>query len=85
MYVDGPFGSSSRARWGSHSTVLLVAGGSGVSFGISVLEYVCLCIAGRDGEQLGGRSSGWGRRGFLTTRVRFVWLVREFGGLHSFL
>ena len=79
MYVDGPFGSSSRARWGSHSTVLLVAGGSGVSFGISVLEYICLCIAGRDGEQLGGRSSGWGRRGFLTTRVRFVWLVREFG------
>ena len=81
MYVDGPFGSSCRARWGSHSSVLIVAGGSGVSFGMAVLEYVCLCLAGRDGEQLGGRSSGWGRRGFLTTRVRFVWLVREFGEL----
>jgi hypothetical protein len=79
MFVDGPFGSSSRARWNSHSTVLIVAGGSGVSFGLAVLEYICLCLAGRDGEQLGGRSSGWGRRDFRTTRVRFIWLVREFG------
>jgi len=85
MFVDGPFGSSSRARWGSHSSILIVAGGSGVSFGLAVLEYVCLCLAGRDSEQLGGRSSGWGGRSFLTTRVRFVWLVREFGELRDHL
>jgi len=77
-FVDGPFGSSARARWGSHSTVVIVAGGSGVSFGLAVLEYICLCLAGRDSEQLGGRSSGVGGRSFRTTRVRFIWLVREF-------
>jgi hypothetical protein len=79
MYVDGPFGSSVRAHWGSHSTVLIIVGGSGVSFGMSILEYVCLCLAGRDGKRLGGRPGGWGREGYSTQRVRFVWLVREFG------
>lgn len=78
-FVDGPFGSSRRAKWGDYSTVLLVAGGSGVSFALSVLEYLCLCMAGRDGRQLGGRAGGWGKPKFRTTRVRFVWLVREFG------
>lgn len=78
-FVDGPFGSSRRAKWGDYSTVLLVAGGSGVSFALSVLEYLCLCMAGRDGRQLGGRAGGWGKPKFKTTRVRFVWLVREFG------
>ena len=74
MYVDGPFGSSVRARWGSHSTVLIVAGGSGVSFGLSILEFMSMCLSGRDGKHLGG----WGNKSFLTARVRFVWLVREF-------
>jgi hypothetical protein len=78
MYVDGPFGSSVRCRWGSHSTVVIVTGGSGISFGLSVLEYVCLCLAGRDGKHLGGRPGGMGMKMFLTNRVRFVWLVREF-------
>ncbi|EIN07321.1 hypothetical protein PUNSTDRAFT_121472 [Punctularia strigosozonata HHB-11173 SS5] len=78
MWVDGPFGSSIRARWGHYSTALIVSGGSGVSFGLSVLEYLCLCMAGRDGRELGGRPGGWGKRGFMTRRVRFVWLVREF-------
>lgn len=79
MYVDGPFGSSARARWGSHSTVLILVGGSGVSFGLSILEYVCLCLAGRDGRHLGGRPGGWGQKDYLTRRVRFVWLIREYG------
>ncbi|TDL24793.1 hypothetical protein BD410DRAFT_718444 [Rickenella mellea] len=76
--VDGAFGSSIRARWGSYSTVVIAAGGSGVSFGISVLQYVCMCIAGRDGKYLGGKPGGWGQKGFKTDRVRFVWIVREF-------
>lgn len=78
MYVDGPFGSSVRARWGTHSTVLVVVGGSGVSFGLSVLEYMCMCLSGRDGKHLGGRPGGWGKNRFTTSRIRFVWLVREF-------
>lgn len=78
MYIDGPFGSSVRARWGSHSTVLIVAGGSGVSFGLSILEFISMCLSGRDGKHLGGRPGGWGKKSFSTNRVRFVWLVREF-------
>lgn len=77
-YIDGPFGSSIRTRWETHSTVLILAGGSGVSFGLSVLQYVCMCMSGRDGKDLGGRSGGWGAKGFYTNRVRFVWLVKEF-------
>ncbi|EIW80352.1 hypothetical protein CONPUDRAFT_137590 [Coniophora puteana RWD-64-598 SS2] len=76
--VDGPFGSSIRARWGNYSTVLVVVGGSGVSFGLAVLQYICLCLSGRDGKTLGGHPGGWGRKIFVTRRVRFVWLVREY-------
>ncbi|KII88473.1 hypothetical protein PLICRDRAFT_41633 [Plicaturopsis crispa FD-325 SS-3] len=78
MYVDGPFGSAVRARWGNYSTMVIIAGGSGVSFGLSVLQYMCMCLAGRDGKFLGGRPGGWGKKGFLTNRIRFVWIVREF-------
>ncbi|OJT15719.1 hypothetical protein TRAPUB_4617 [Trametes pubescens] len=77
--VDGPYGSSVRAHWNDYSSVLIVAGGSGVSYALSVLQYICLCLAGRDGRFLGGKKGGFGQPGFKTTRVRFVWLVREFG------
>ncbi|CDO74611.1 hypothetical protein BN946_scf184599.g4 [Trametes cinnabarina] len=76
--VDGPYGSSVRAKWNDYSTVVVVAGGSGVSYALSVLQYLCLCLAGRDGRFLGGTSGGYGQSGFKITRVRFVWLVREF-------
>ena len=76
--IDGPFGSSVRARWNEYSSVLIVTGGSGVSYGLSILEFVCLCLAGRDGRFLGGKRGGWGQNGFRTQRVRFVWLVREY-------
>jgi len=82
-YVDGPFGSSIRARWGAYSTVLIIAGGSGVSFGLSVLQYICMCLSGRDGKSLGGRPGGWGKKSFQTQRVRFVWLIREYGRCDS--
>ncbi|OCH94962.1 hypothetical protein OBBRIDRAFT_721614 [Obba rivulosa] len=78
-YIDGSYGSVARARWGSYSTVLIVCGGSGVSFGMSILQYMCLCMAGRDGKYLGGHPGGFGKVGWRTARVRFVWLVREFG------
>ncbi len=82
MFVDGPFGSSVRARWGEHSTVVIFVAGSGVSFGLSILEYVCLCLAGRDGKHLGGRSGGWSLKGFKTRRVKFVWMIREYGNVY---
>ena len=79
-YLDGPFGSSIRARWTSYSTVLVIAGGSGVSFAVAILEYACMCMAGRSGHMLGGIARGWGRDAVSQiSRVRFVWIVREFG------
>ncbi|KAJ7582669.1 hypothetical protein C8J56DRAFT_955429 [Mycena floridula] len=76
MYVEGPFGSAVRARWGDFSTVVIFVAGSGVSFGLSIMEYVCMCLAGRSGKYLGGRA---GLKHFNTRRVRFVWLIREYG------
>lgn len=75
--VDGPYGSSTRVKWGSHSTVMIVCGGSGVSFGMSLLEHLCACIAGKEAF---GRS-GKGGRGFETKKIRFVWMLREFSHL----
>lgn len=75
MNIEGPFGSSVRAAWGSYSTVVIVVGGSGVSFGMSVLEHLCRSISGRDLERSHRRLDNK----FKTQRVRFVWLVREFG------
>ncbi|KAG5220461.1 ferric reductase transmembrane component precursor [Salix suchowensis] len=60
--VDGPFGSSIRTQWRQYSTVLVVVGGSGVSFGVSVLQFLALCLAGRDGKYLGGHSGAGVRR-----------------------
>ena len=84
MYVDGPFGSVVRANWKAHSTVVLVAGGSGVSFGLSLLLYLVRCLAGRDGKFLGAKPGGWGMPGWHPTRVRFIWIVREFCEFYIF-
>lgn len=73
MHVNGPFGSVARVNWGHHSTAVIVVGGSGVSFGVSILEFLTLCMAGRDPRSLGSNT-----KGFKTSRVRFVWLVREY-------
>lgn len=77
-YVDGPFGSAKRARWGNYSTAVIITGGSGVSFGLSLLQYMCMCLAGRDGRHLGGQPGGWGWKGADLKRIRFIWLVREY-------
>ncbi|WVQ84567.1 hypothetical protein IAT38_006721 [Cryptococcus sp. DSM 104549] len=61
--VDGPMGSSERVRWQEYSTVLIICGGSGVSFGAAVCEHVCSNIKRRVGK---------------TQRVRFCWVVREY-------
>jgi FAD binding domain-containing protein len=80
-WVDGPFGSPVRTNWSLYSTAVIVSGGSGASFAISVLEYLCLCMAGRDGRSLGGTM---GRRdSFSMRRIRFIWILRDFGELLS--
>ena len=80
-WIDGPFGSPVRTDWGVYSTAVIVAGGSGASFAISVLEYLCLCMAGRDGKSLGGTVGR--RNSFSMQRIRFVWILRDFGELIS--
>ena len=79
-YVDGPFRSAKRARWGNYSTGVITTDGPGVSFGLSPLQYICMCssLAGRDGGHLGGRPGGWGWKGAELNLVRFIWLVREY-------
>jgi hypothetical protein len=81
-WVDGPFGSCARNDWGAYTTAVLVAGGSGVSFTLAVMEYIALCMVGRNGRFLGG--SGASRGAFKTDRIRFVWIVREFCELPRF-
>ncbi|GAA5896172.1 hypothetical protein JCM8208_007549 [Rhodotorula glutinis] len=70
--VSWPMGSAGRANWGAFESLMIVCGGTGISFGISVLENACtrLVEAQRDGDKR------W--RG---TRVRFVWIMREYAHL----
>ncbi len=67
--VSWPLGSAGRVDWGNHDSLVIVCGGTGVTFGISVLEYACRRMARRDGAP------------YRTTRVRFVWILREFAHL----
>jgi hypothetical protein len=80
VQIDGPFGSVSRTKWGNFSSMLIICGGSGVSFGIAVLEFLCLCMSGNKPSSLGSSPGGLGYSGFRTRRIRFVWLVREYCG-----
>lgn len=73
--VDGPFGSAARMDWGAYSTCVIVCGGSGVTLGLAVLEHLCRKIA----NYLQGKSvHGAYGRSFLTRRVHFVWVMREY-------
>lgn len=100
--VDGSYGSAVRVKWATYGSVLVVVGGSGVAFGLSVLDRLCKAVRDADGRfrrdnlraggddddltdaknrsvlklgLMGGRSKD---EKVLTTRIRFVWLVREY-------
>lgn len=75
--VDGAYGSTERVRWGIHSTIVLVCGGSGVSFGLTVLEHLCACLQ----EKARYGTTDRGGKNFSVQRVRFVWICREFSHL----
>lgn len=64
-WVDGPFGSATKVRWEDYSTIIIVCGGSGVSFGAAVCDYACQAMA-KNIESSKIR------------RVRFCWVVREY-------
>lgn len=83
-----PSGSAARAQWEDHSTVVLVAAGMGVTYVMSVLEHLCLQMAAKDaalrGEEPSWAEAGKGGKSKKLTnvnRVRFVWILREYGEL----
>ncbi|GAA5975943.1 hypothetical protein JCM11641_002845 [Rhodosporidiobolus odoratus] len=68
--VSWPMGSAGRASWGAYESLLIVCGGTGISFGVSVLENACRRMVRKE------QDGKW-----KTRRVRFVWIMREFAHL----
>ena len=67
VMLDGPYGGCS-IDLGEYETVLLVAGGSGVTFTLALLD------------DLVGRIVSLGRiGGERTRRIEFAWCIRSFG------
>ncbi|KAK4053901.1 hypothetical protein OIO90_003738 [Microbotryomycetes sp. JL221] len=64
--ISMPLGSSARTKWAEYDSLTIVCGGTGITFGMSVLEYTCKRMARRDGSR------------YRTNRVRFIWILREF-------
>ncbi|GAA5873996.1 hypothetical protein JCM8547_001596 [Rhodosporidiobolus lusitaniae] len=68
--VSWPMGSAGRVRWGAYESLTIVCGGTGISFGLSVLENACRRMVRKEEDPK-----------WRTTRVRFVWIMREFAHL----
>lgn len=71
--VSWPLGSAGRVSWENYESLLVICGGTGITFGVAVLEYVCRRMARQNSLKVGGRVDAK----FKTTRVRFVWIARE--------
>lgn len=69
VMVDGPYGGSSVDP-GNFESLLLVAGGSGATFTLGLLDDIvgrCIKLGRRGGER--------------TRRIEFAWCVRSFGNV----
>lgn len=67
VMLDGPYGGCS-VDLGQYESVLLVAGGSGATFTLGLLDDIvgrCLKLGRKDGEK--------------TRRIEFAWCVRSYG------
>ncbi|KAG1809121.1 iron reductase [Suillus subaureus] len=72
VMLDGPYGGSS-VDLGLHESVLLIAGGSGVTFTLGLLDDII------------GRCVKLGRsQGERTRRIEFTWCIRSFGQIEWF-
>lgn len=72
VMLDGPYGGCS-VDLGQYESVLLVAGGSGATFTIGLLDDIvarCLKLGRRDGEK--------------TRRIEFAWCIRSYGCIEWF-
>lgn len=74
--ISRPLGSSGRVAWDSFDSLVIVCGGSGISFGISALEEFCFKICTRSH----GESSKGASRSKISS-VRLVWIFREYAHL----
>ncbi|RSH80974.1 uncharacterized protein EHS24_008405 [Apiotrichum porosum] len=66
--IDGPMGSAGRVRWRDYSSILIICGGTGVSFGIAVCDFLTQMMARGEFKN-------------KTRRIRFVWVAREYAEL----
>ncbi|KAI0820540.1 iron reductase [Trametes gibbosa] len=72
VMLDGPYGGSS-VDLGDYESVLLVAGGSGATFTLGLLDDIvarCVKLGRRNGEK--------------TRRIEFAWCIRSFGCIQWF-
>ena len=71
VMIDGPYGGCS-IDLGEYESVLLLSGGSGVTFTLGMLDDIV------------GRVVKLGRKGGeRTKRIEFAWCIRSFGGCHQ--
>ena len=67
VMIDGPYGGSS-VDLGDYESVLLIAGGSGITFTLGMLDDIvarCVKLGRPNGEK--------------TRRIEFAWCVRSYG------
>ncbi|RPD53265.1 iron reductase [Lentinus tigrinus ALCF2SS1-6] len=72
VMIDGPYGGS-RIDVGEYESALLIAGGSGVTFTLGLLDDIvarCVKLGRAHGEK--------------TRRIEFAWCVRSYGAIHWF-
>ncbi|KAI0753811.1 iron reductase [Fomes fomentarius] len=72
VMIDGPYGGSS-VDIGDYESALLVAGGSGATFTLGILDDIvarCVKLGRPNGEK--------------TRRIEFAWCVRSYGAIHWF-
>ena len=73
VMIDGPYGGS-RVDLGEYESALLIAGGSGVTFTLGLLDdIVARCV--KQGRAHGEK----------TRRIEFAWCVRSYGTLSTSL
>ena len=68
--ISLPMGSAGRTRWERFSTVVIVCGGSGVTFGMATLEHLSRRMSANKTRN---------EESFKTLRIRFVWIMKEYG------
>ncbi|MBW0466924.1 hypothetical protein O181_006639 [Austropuccinia psidii MF-1] len=76
--ISRPLGSSGRISWSRYDSVLIVCGGSGISFGLALLEELCFKMCRKASDQYSNNQKGSSWR---ASRVRLVWVFREYAHL----